>query len=379
MTSTDAPKPVVLVAIDWYLPAYRAGGPIRSIANLVGALGLEMDFRIVCGNRDLGDTEDLPVSIGTWIPGDQATIQYLPQSDWTAPNWRRILEEVQPDRLYLNSLYSGPFSRLPWKVARSMGIPTTLAPRGMLGPGALSIKPWRKKAWLMVQRLTGNYDAIHWHASTAQESQEIKRWFPKASINIALNLPVPFDPMPLSTANGTDGQGTIHLLSVGRVHPIKNYALGVSLANALRRAGHEVRYRIVGPIEDQGEADKLRASADGIVLELMGATPPSAIRQHLGEADLVLVPSLNENYGHAVAEAIACGRPVVVSDQTVWSTLTTGSSVSCQPLDLSAWVQAANHLLSMTPEEVVQQSKTTYNRCLLDPEHIQAQRTLFSP
>ena len=379
MTSTDSPRPVILVAIDWYLPAYRAGGPIRSIANLVGALGLEVDFRIVCGNRDLGDTEDLPVSIGTWVTGDHATIQYLPQSDWTAPSWRRILKEVQPDRLYLNSLYSGPFSRLPWKVARSMGIPTTLAPRGMLGPGALAIKPWRKKAWLMVQRLTGHYDAIHWHASTAQESQEIKRWFPKASINIALNLPVPFDPIPLPQTKGNDGHETIHLLSVGRVHPIKNYALGVSLANALGRAGHKVHYRIVGPVEDPEEANKLRASTDGIVLELMGATPPSTIRRYLGEAHLILVPSLNENYGHAVAEAIACGRPVVVSNQTVWSTLTTGTSVSCQPLVLTAWVEATNQLLSMTPEEVVEQSKLTYDQCLLDPEHIQAQRTLFYP
>ena len=59
MTSDKATRPVVLVAIDWYLPAYRAGGPIRSIANLVAALGDEIDFRIVCGNRDLGESEDL--------------------------------------------------------------------------------------------------------------------------------------------------------------------------------------------------------------------------------------------------------------------------------------------------------------------------------
>lgn len=374
MTSTESHRPVILIAIDWYLPAYRAGGPIRSIANLVAALGKEMDFRIVCGNRDLGDTEELPVKTRTWTPCDHATVQYLPQRDWTASNWRAILEEVKPDRLYLNSLYSGPFSRLPWKIARSMDIPTTLAPRGMLGTGALSIKPWRKWAWLHVQRLTGNYDGITWHASTQQESEEIKRWFPRANISIALNLPVPYDPMPLA-----DKKGTVQLLSVGRIHPIKNYALGVSLANALAREGCQVRYSIVGPIENSDEAEQLRALADGVNLELVGPCPPTAIRHHMGEAHLILVPSLNENYGHAVAEAIACGRPVIVSNQTVWSTLSTGSSVSCQPLDLSAWVHTANNLLAMSTEDVMLQSKATYDNCLLDPAHLQAQRHLFAP
>ena len=71
-------RPVVLVAIDWYLPAYRAGGPIRSIANLVAALGDEIDFRIVCGNRDLGESEDLPVKANTWTTFGKSQVQYLP-------------------------------------------------------------------------------------------------------------------------------------------------------------------------------------------------------------------------------------------------------------------------------------------------------------
>lgn len=374
MTSIEGKRPVVLVAIDWYLPAYRAGGPIRSIANLVAALGDEIDFRIVCGNRDLGDVEDLPVPTRCWTPLHNASVQYLPQDAWTASTWKGLMEEVQPDRLYLNSLYSGPFSRLPWKVAKSMGIPTTLAPRGMLGPGALSIKPWRKKAWLTVQRWSGNYERITWHASTVQERNEIERWFPKAQVHIALNLPVPYDPLPLPTT--TD---TLHLLSVGRVHPIKNYSLGVSLANALAQQGHNVTYRIVGPVEDGEEAKKLKASAQGITLELLGASPPESIRRHLGEAHLVLVPSLNENYGHAVAEAVACGRPVIVSDQTVWSTMKTGASVSCQPLSLEAWIASAEQLLSMDRTEVLQQSQETYDHCLFDSHHLQAQRALFNP
>jgi hypothetical protein len=45
----------VLVLVGTYLPGYKAGGPLRSIANLVATLGLEFHFRIVTLDRDLGD------------------------------------------------------------------------------------------------------------------------------------------------------------------------------------------------------------------------------------------------------------------------------------------------------------------------------------
>ena len=50
------PKKIrILIFIDWFLPAYKAGGPIRSIANLVDNLHADFDFYIVTGDRDLGD------------------------------------------------------------------------------------------------------------------------------------------------------------------------------------------------------------------------------------------------------------------------------------------------------------------------------------
>jgi hypothetical protein len=45
-------RPRVLVLLPTYLPGYLAGGPIRSIANMVDALGDEFEFRIVTSDRD---------------------------------------------------------------------------------------------------------------------------------------------------------------------------------------------------------------------------------------------------------------------------------------------------------------------------------------
>ena len=93
----------------------------------------------------------------------------------------------------------------------------------------------------------------------------------------------------------------------------------------------------------------------------------------------MLVPSFNENFGHAVAEAVACGKPVIVSDHTAWSSLEPGHSVRCLPLDLEAWTEAAQALLDLSPEDLIATSEDTHRRCLLGPPHLAAQRALFTP
>src|SRR3546814_13762415 len=49
-------RPCVAVFLRGYLPGYRSGGPLQSIANLVSRLGDEFDFRIITADRDLGNT-----------------------------------------------------------------------------------------------------------------------------------------------------------------------------------------------------------------------------------------------------------------------------------------------------------------------------------
>ena len=371
MTSSKTPRPLVLVALDWYLPAYRAGGPVRSMANLVEALGDDIDFRIVTGDRDLGADAPLPVRTGTWHTVGKAQVLYLSPADQTASQWRTLLAELQPDQLYLNSLFSRPFSRLPWRAARHMGTPTLLAPRGMLGQGALSIKPWRKRLWLWTQRLTRRYRNLTWHASTEAERREIHRWFPKAEVAVALNLPAPFQPLPPADRK------VLRLLSVGRIHPIKNHRFGLALAQRLQASGHDVEYHIAGPLEDPAEARRLQAESDAVSLVLHGAVPPTELPAHFAAAHLVLVPSFNENFGHAVAEAVAAARPVLVSDQTAWLHMRSGSTVRCLPLGLDLWHAAAMELLRMSAANIESESKDTHQCCLLSPSHLAAQRKLF--
>ena len=71
-------RPAILVFVQYFRPAYRAGGAARSIANLVDHLGDEFDFHVVCRDRDLGDSEPFALSRGQWTEVGKARVWYEP-------------------------------------------------------------------------------------------------------------------------------------------------------------------------------------------------------------------------------------------------------------------------------------------------------------
>ena len=44
---------IVFITIPWFLPAYRAGGPIQSVANLIENFSVDIEYRIFCADEDL--------------------------------------------------------------------------------------------------------------------------------------------------------------------------------------------------------------------------------------------------------------------------------------------------------------------------------------
>ncbi|MBK6527082.1 MAG: hypothetical protein IPG07_16955 [Crocinitomicaceae bacterium] len=76
-------------------------------------------------------------------------------------------------------------------VANRRRIKVVLAPRGMLGQGALEIKKGRKKFFLTLARFSGFYRRVKWHASTSEEEIEIKEFLEKGlKFFIAQNIPI---------------------------------------------------------------------------------------------------------------------------------------------------------------------------------------------
>jgi glycosyltransferase involved in cell wall biosynthesis len=320
----DTPRPRVLVVVGTYLPGVKGGGHIRSVAGLVEHLGQLVDFFIVCQDRDAQD--DLPypsVTTDAWnIVGD-AKVMYLRRSQFTARRYQRLFAELRPDALYLNTVFSVSEVILPAAVAQwwsNAAIEVVTAPRGCLDPGALSLKSWKKKLFLRVLRLSRLPKAITWQASTPSEAISIQRELRPTKVVVASNLPMARSTAPRTRAHKESG--SLRIIFLSRISPKKN------LSYLLERLAHvhgSIELTVAGPIEDHAywmrcEEIIARHLAHVRVVQT-GPIPHEEVASVLGAHHVFALPTLGENFGHAIVEAFEAGVGVLISNQTPWHDL----------------------------------------------------------
>jgi len=175
------PKAAVLILLNHYLPGYRCGGPIRSIANLVESLGDEFDFKVIAENYDYhGKDPYQGIKTGEWVQCGKAQVQYLPPGPGAYARYYRLLRSVKPDVLYVNSVLNRRYSFWPLLLYRLSLIKpgaVVVAPRGEFSPGALHLKRRQKRFYLAVASRLGIHKNVHWQGSTSLEVEHIERLF----------------------------------------------------------------------------------------------------------------------------------------------------------------------------------------------------------
>ena len=344
-------KKRVLIAVDWFPPAFKAGGPIRSAYNLAAFLSQTHEVWAVTGNRDLDEEQPLDVRTDQWstIETGTATIQVRYTSGIDKGQWRDILDEVKPEVVHLNSLFSSGFTLLPLRVLRQRpNVLVVMAPRGMLGESALSIKPLKKRLFLALARGMGWMDRIRWHASSEQEATEVRQAFPRAQTAVAQNLP---SPAPSEIASRPDDSWNIAV--IGRIHRVKNLYFGLQAVLGAK-ASRPVTVNFIGPVEDaayQTELEHLAEKNPVVEVVFHGGMPPSELPPHFHAAHYLLSSTTQENFGHSIVEAWAHGCPVLISDRTPWRGLEAHNVGWDWPLDESEWHTGLNTALSLNHAE----------------------------
>jgi len=335
----------ILVLVGSYLPGYKGGGPIRSIENLVAVFGREFHFRIVTLDRDLGDKEPFPgVVVNRWVPVGHADVLYLrPGLRGLLGMWALLRSVDQNTVLYLNSFFARRFSMLAasmrWlKFCRPRRV--VLAPRGEFSSGALQLKRIRKHLYIRMSRWLGVYRNTTWHASSAFEAEDILRQFPPNKY-IAIAAVIGSASQWISrtgavaTASAIAGiispglyrtspkrPGQLRVVFVARCSRKKNLSGALRL---LAGVSGDVSFDIYGPAEDAkywGECQCLIAALPpNIRVRYGGEIEHARVAQVFADQDLFLFPTLGENFGHVIYEALASGCPVLISDQTPWRNL----------------------------------------------------------
>ncbi|WP_276480578.1 glycosyltransferase [Paraflavitalea pollutisoli] len=314
----------ILVFIDWFDPGYKAGGPIRSAVNFVKHMQSDYDVYVFTADRDLGATEPYEgIKANEWINYDQRVSVFYCSPDRLSMNTvKGVLDEVNPSVIYLNSMFSRFFTIYPLLASRQKGWPArvVLAPRGMLRSSALQFKSLKKKIYLSLFRVLGLSRHISFQATDDTEFKDIKKTFGQETETVlAPNWPGYIPPYPGSLPKLP---GQLNVLFVGRLHPIKNLDV---LLTCLQPVQGNIVLTIIGNEEDKGFATRCRDIAEGlsagIRVDFRGEIPNHKLPAILAEHHIFGLPTQGENFGHAIFEALAAGKPALISDQTPWRQL----------------------------------------------------------
>jgi glycosyltransferase involved in cell wall biosynthesis len=213
------------------------------------------------------------------------------------------------------------------KACRKAGVPYAVFPHGMLDPWFKRTYPLKHlKKWLYWP--WGEYRVLRDAAAvlfTAEEERQAARrsfWLYRAREEVVGfgTEPPPEDPAAQREAflaRFPDLRGKRLLLFLGRVHPKKGVD---TLMRAFAAHGGGLHLVMAGPDPDgmQPALEQLAGSAASRITwtgMIQGAEKWGAFRC----ADAFILPSHQENFGVAVAEALACGVPVLISRRVnIW-------------------------------------------------------------
>jgi glycosyltransferase involved in cell wall biosynthesis len=316
-------KNTILILSDWFLPGYLAGGPIQSIATLTKQLGNDIDFKIITTDRDFKSNKPYNnVKVNEWTQYEGRTVFYISPENMNPDFVLKLIQSTKHDSIYLNSLFSKLFavSPLKWKQQGKIHSKIILAPRGMLGDGALAIKAFKKQLFLIYAKVFGLFKDIVWQSTSAQETAEIKKRIGSNSKILEVsNLP--------NTANEIKAidkkAGELKLCFISRVSEKKNLNFAIDVLKLITET--EIVFDVYGPIEDETYWNTCEENAKGlspnIRFQYKGILKPIEIGKTISQYHALFLPTKNENYGHIIVETLQHARPVFLSDQTPWRNL----------------------------------------------------------
>ncbi|MBS2098532.1 glycosyltransferase [Carboxylicivirga linearis] len=368
-------KKKILIFIDWFLPGYKAGGPVRSMANMVDYLKEEYDFFVYTSNKDY-DGEILDVQNDQWLVFNEGSAKVYYSSKPGLAEVKNIIKDISPDTIYLNSVFSLKYTIYPLFIntfLSNIRIPKVVfAPRGMFQKGALRLKGGKKRLFLMlVKPLLFKARNIIWHATDKQEKEDVKDEVGKsAPVKEVSNIP---------TTQVIDygiqlPEDEIRFVTISLVAEKKNHIFFLKLLQTLKLPeGRRIVYDIYGPVKDyaywQRCQELITEMPNGVTVSYKGSVIPTMVNKTLQAYQFFVLPTLGENFGHAIFEALVNGVPVLISELTPWRRLANmkggwdlklemrgeKKELSSERGDVSGekieWRTKLNDIIAMTPEE----------------------------
>lgn len=369
----------VLCLSPYFLPSRQGGGSVTALASLIAHVKADVDLVVATGDRDLMAAAPYPPALQDGARAQAGVeIHYLPRGlAALRPLWRLLGQRW--DLIYLNSILSPTFCALALALQRLHfnPAPVLVAPRGELMAGAMHQRRRSKLAYLQLLRVWPLPRDARFHATSELEARELQS-LGVQTIDIAADLP-PLTPAlpPLQPT----APGPLRVVFLSRIEAKKNLLFALQ---ALADVRVPLAFDIVGPVKDEGYWAACQAAIAQLPMHVqirhLGAVEPAQVLQTMAHHELFLFPTLAENNGYVIHEALLAGCSLLISDQTPWRGLATAGVGEDLPLRQEAFTAAITRFAQLPAAERLarrQRSRAYGLKCLEAREAVQATLRMF--
>lgn len=346
----------VLHFTPMYAPAWRYGGVVRSTTLLCETL-VELGHEVTVVTTTAGTPHERSEAV-VEVERNGVVVRYTPflrtPLGIDAPALDDLLDGAlrQHDVFHLTAIWQ-PTGRRAHAAATRRAVAYVESPRGALSPFSFSHGGWKKiPYWWLVERQIA-LDAVLLHATSPLEEEELCRLLPGQRVRTVPNAVDArhwsFDEAGRQAWRSKHGisANDFVIMHVGRVEPKKNVDFLVDAAQ-MAADGRRLTLAIVGsalkPHHEARLAARLRGFR-GRVVRVPDTSDIGELTAAYSAADALAMPSLHENFGNVLLEALLCGTPVLASRQVGAAFLTHDlPGTWILPLDVTAWAQAMARL-----------------------------------
>ena len=340
--------------------APRHGGPTEAALGMVRALRREgVDACILSTNDDVGDTLEVPLE--QWILHEGVPCCFVPRIKARqhslvgftySPRYARWLGEHgrEFDFIHVHTVFSHP-ANAAMRIAHELGIPSCVRPLGQLCRWSMRQRGWLKhlQLALMTRRNINRSRFIHCTSRMeAEETGELAFTSPCRVMPHGIDLPPRMDGarMALRQSLGVPDDRKL-VVFMSRFHEKK----GIDLLLTASAEAREPFDLVLAGTGDEAYVEKLKqqVAATGLNARVhwRGFVQGDAKWELLQGGDVFALPSHSENFGIVVVEALACGLPVIISDQVALQEEVKQHALgTVVPLEAAALRQALDDLLA---------------------------------
>ena len=330
------------------------GGPnvaVRAIARGLVRRGID----VTVATTNAAGAKSLDVPVDTPVIDDGVVFRYFARSvpgswkfSWPMTRWLWANAGAY-DVVHVHALFS--YATIPGcRAAARVPVPYILRPLGTLSDWSLGHRRWKKRPYYALLERSHLAGASAIHVTSEAEAEDVARlgYGDRARV---IPLGVDVGARPSRRARAAAGSEPLRVLFLSRLHEKKNVPLLLRALAAATSASRRIELTIAGD-GDPGYRDRLTTLVDGLglrdVVSFAGHVDGAAKERAFADADCFILPSAHENFGLAVAEALAAGLPAIVTTNVALArdVHAVGAGVVTEPTEsalASALVWAAEH------------------------------------